>query len=38
MIDIRISSIRFETYFSDLVDMTMNPIDWPVCALEIEVF
>ena len=36
--DMRITSIRFETNCSDLVDMTTNPVDWPTFATEIEVF
>ena len=32
----RISSIRFETDCSDLVDMTTNPMEWPTYATEIE--
>ena len=38
MRDMRITSIRFETDFSDLVDMTTNPVDWPTSATKIEVF
>nr|VDD60981.1 unnamed protein product [Brassica oleracea] len=38
MRDMRITSIRFETDCSDLVDMTTNPVDWPTFATEIEVF
>ncbi|KAF8088641.1 hypothetical protein N665_0532s0005 [Sinapis alba] len=38
MKDRRITSIRFETDCSDLVDMTMNPADWPAFATEIEAF
>ncbi|KAF3590113.1 hypothetical protein F2Q69_00028654 [Brassica cretica] len=34
----RITSIWFETDCSDLVDMTINPVDWPTFAAEIEVF
>ena len=36
MRDIRISSVRFETDCSDLVEMTTNPMDWPAFATEIE--
>ncbi|KAL0897809.1 hypothetical protein Bca101_081770 [Brassica carinata] len=35
MKDRRITSIRFETDCSDLVDMTANPEDWPTFATEI---
>ena len=38
MRDKRITSIRFETDCSNLVDMTTNPMDWPAFTLEIEVF
>ncbi|RID65048.1 hypothetical protein BRARA_D00270 [Brassica rapa] len=38
MRDRGITSIRFETDCSDLVDMTTNPMDWPAFATEIEVF
>ena len=38
MRDMRITSIRFETDCSDLVDMTTNPVDWPTFTTEIEVF
>nr|VDD50060.1 unnamed protein product [Brassica oleracea] len=38
MRDMRITSIRFETDCSDLVDMSTNPMDWPTFATEIEVF
>ena len=38
MRDMRITSIRFETDCSDLVDMTTNPVDLPTFATEIEVF
>ena len=34
----RITSIRFETDCSDLVDMTENPMDWPAFTAEIEAF
>ena len=34
----RITSVRFETDCSDLVDMTTNPMDWPAFATEIEEF
>ena len=37
MKDMRITSIRFETDCSDLVDMTTNPEDWPTFATGIEV-
>nr|VDD35166.1 unnamed protein product [Brassica oleracea] len=37
MRDMRITSIRFETDCSDLVDMTTNPMDWPTFTGEIEV-
>ena len=33
-----ITSIRFETDCSDLVDMTTNPMDWPTFATEIEMY
>ncbi|XP_048591405.1 equilibrative nucleotide transporter 3-like [Brassica napus] len=36
MREMRISSIRFETDCSDLVDMTMNPMEWPTSTTEIE--
>ena len=36
MREMRISSIRFETDCSDLVDMTMNPMEWPTFTTEIE--
>ena len=32
MRDTRITTIRFETDYSDLVDMTTNPVDWPIFA------
>lgn len=38
MRDRKIISIRFETDWSDLVDMTINPEDWPTSTTEIEVF
>ena len=38
MRDRRITSVRFETDCSDLVDMTTNPMDWPAFATEIEEF
>nr|VDD62188.1 unnamed protein product [Brassica oleracea] len=38
MRDMRITSIRFETDCSDLVDMTTNPMDWPTFAKEIEMY
>ena len=38
MRDMTITSIRFETDCSDLVDMTTNPVEWPTFAIEIEVF
>lgn len=38
MRNIRITSIRFETDCSDLVDMTENPMDWPKFTAEIEAF
>ena len=38
MRDKRITSIRFETDCSDLVDMTTNPMDWPAFAAGIEEF
>ena len=38
MRDRRITSIRFETDCSDLVDMITNSMDWPAFASEIEVF
>lgn len=38
MRDMKISSIRFETDCSDIVDMITNPEDWPTFATEIEVF
>jgi len=34
----RITSVQFETDCSDLVEMTTNPMDWPVFATEIEAF
>ncbi|XP_013608309.1 PREDICTED: uncharacterized protein LOC106315086 [Brassica oleracea var. oleracea] len=36
MREMRIYSIRFETECSDLVDMTMNPMEWSTFATEIE--
>ena len=38
MRDMRITSIRFETDCSDLVDMTTNPMEWPTFATEIEMY
>lgn len=37
MRDMRIPSICFETDYSDLVDMTVNPMDWPAFASKINV-
>lgn len=36
MRDRRITSVRFETDCSDLVEMTTNPMDWPAFTTEIE--
>ena len=36
MRDRKITSVRFETDCSDLVEMTTNPMDWPAFATEIE--
>lgn len=38
MRDRRITSLLFETDYSDLVDMATNPMDWPSFATEIEMF
>ncbi|KAF2592193.1 hypothetical protein F2Q70_00042709 [Brassica cretica] len=38
MRDRRITSVRFETDCSDLVDMSKNSMDWLFFATEIEVF
>lgn len=38
MRDRKIISIRFETDWSYLVDMTINSEDWPTSTAEIEVF
>ena len=38
MRDMRITSVRFETNCSDLVDMTTNPADWPTFMTKIEMF
>lgn len=38
MKDMRITSIHFETDYSDLVDITTNPMDWPTVAMEIVTF
>ena len=38
MRDRRITSVRFKTDCSDLVDMTTNLMDWPAFATEIEEF
>lgn len=38
MRDMRITSVRFETDCSDLVEMITNPAEWPAFATEIEVF
>ena len=38
MRDKSITSVRFETDCTDLVDMTTNPMDWPAFAAEIELF
>ena len=32
MRDMRITSVRFESDYSDLVDMTINPVDWPMMS------
>nr|VDD60775.1 unnamed protein product [Brassica oleracea] len=38
MRDKKITSVRFETDCSDLVDMTNNPMEWPTFTTEIEMY
>ncbi|KAF8082046.1 hypothetical protein N665_0851s0015 [Sinapis alba] len=33
----RITSIRFETDYSELVDIATNPLDWPVFTVDIKI-
>lgn len=36
--NMQIPMIRIETDYSYLVDMTTNPVDWPIFTSEIDVF